>query len=118
MKGTKQGDPEDATRSGQAAAAGAPAQSMDCRGHFERHYRDTAYYSAGRDWRDYEPAYRLGSEYCNAHPRLRYEQAEPDMQQAWEAQRGASRLSWAEARDAVHDAWQHVRAALPGYFPH
>lgn len=118
MKGAKQGGSDGTAQAGQAAAAAAPSGTADDRGHFERHYRETAYYSAGRDWRDYEPAYRLGCEYCNAHPRLRYEQAEPEMRQAWEARRGPSRLSWAEARDAIHDAWHHVRAALPGYSPH
>lgn len=117
MKGVKCGASEDIAQAGQATAAAAPPGLAECRGHFERHYRETAYYSAGRDWRDYEPAYRLGGELCSAHPQARFEQVEPQIQQEWEAQHGASRLSWAEARDAIHDAWHQVRATLPGHFP-
>lgn len=73
---------------------------------FQSIYRDAAYYSTGRDWTDYAPAYRYGREAFEQHRDARFEQIEPALAQEWEQARSPSRLAWAEARGAVLDAWQ------------
>ena len=70
-------------------------------------YVDAPYYSAGRTYDDYAPAYRLG--YTS---RGRYEGTfdgyEPTLASEWDAYRGGSRLTWDEAKAATRDAWDRV----------
>lgn len=82
--------------------------------YFQRTYREASYYSSGRDWSDYQPAYRYG--YDN-YPRYRgrhFEEVESLLERHWAASRDQSRLAWTEARGAVRDIWQRIEQALPG----
>ena len=65
-------------------------------------------YAAGRNYADYEPAYKYGQEAYNRYPGRRYEDVEPDLQSGWERTKGTSKLGWQEVKDAVKDAWHHV----------
>lgn len=60
------------------------------------------YHSAGLTYEDYRPAYALG------HTLRRsgdvFERSEDALQRSWERVKGASRLTWEEARHAVRDA--------------
>lgn len=78
--------------------------------HFQATYRDAAYYSSGRDWSDYAPAYRYGREAFERHRDAHFEQIEDMLARNWEQAKPPSRLVWAEARGAVRDAWQHAAA--------
>jgi hypothetical protein len=75
-------------------------------------YVDAPYYSAGRTYDDYAPAYRLG--YTS---RSRFDGAfddhEPALSREWEGHRGESRLSWDEARAATRDAWERITVEAP-----
>jgi hypothetical protein len=75
-------------------------------------YVDAPYYSAGRMYDDYAPAYRLG--YTG---RSRYDGTFGDHEEAlareWESHGGDSRLTWDEARPAVRDAWERVTVEAP-----
>lgn len=77
----------------------------------EAHYRavflDAPYYSTGRNWRDYAPAYRYGHAARDEHPNERFEQVEPQLAREWRRRKADSRLQWAEARGAVREAWRH-----------
>lgn len=86
--------------------------------HFERQYRDTPYYSTGREWSDYQPAYRYGYDTYGRYRGQRFEDVEDSLGRDWEQARADSRLSWAEARDAVRDGWHHIERALPGDADH
>jgi hypothetical protein len=72
-------------------------------------YRDASYYSAGRNWGDYAPAYRFGDEAFKRYPGKRFDSVEQKLEQEWDAARGQSRLVWVEARGAVLDAWRQAR---------
>ncbi len=54
---------------------------------------------------DYSPAYRLGYQGRNRYAGKTWDQAEAELQRDWDALKGGSRLSWAQARDAGHAAW-------------
>lgn len=83
------------------------------REHFHREYRFAPYYSAGREWLDYEPAYRYGYErFLNCCGR-RFEEVEADLARDWSGHRASSRLHWSEAREAVRDGWHHIERSLP-----
>ncbi|WP_149195089.1 hypothetical protein [Luteimonas suaedae] len=81
---------------------------------YRRDYRDASYYSTGRTWSDYAPAYRYGHQQWAAHDRAAFEQAEAALERDWNAARGASRLSWIEARPAVMAAWLDADALAAG----
>lgn len=82
--------------------------------HFEKSYRDTAYYSSGREWNDYQPAYRYGYDTYGEYRGQRFEDVEDRLERNWNEAKADSRLAWAEAKDAVRDGWHHIERAMPG----
>lgn len=78
---------------------------------FQSVYRDAPYYSAGRSWDDYAPAYRYGEDSQRKHAGKRFDELEAELSRNWESARDASRLGWVEARGAVEDAW-HASEAI------
>jgi hypothetical protein len=77
-------------------------------------YVKAPYYAAGNEWTDYEPAYKLGYSAYGSHRGRKFDDIEADLQRDWEATRGDSRLSWVDARGAVHDGWNYVERGTPG----
>ena len=71
-------------------------------------------YATGRNYADYEPAYKYGQEAYNRYPGRRYEDVENDLSSGWERAKGASKLTWQEVKDAVKDAWHHVAGEPAG----
>ena len=82
--------------------------------HFESNYRTAPYYSAGREWSDYEPAYKYGYDTYGQYRGQRFEDAEAQLSRDWDATKGNSRLAWNEAKGAVKDGWHHIERAMPG----
>ncbi|MFD0739738.1 glycine zipper domain-containing protein [Lysobacter koreensis] len=81
---------------------------------FKNEYRNTPYYSAGREWTDYEPAYKYGYDTYGQYRGQKFEDVEGDLERKWDATRADSRLAWNEARGAVRDGWHHIERAMPG----
>jgi hypothetical protein len=75
--------------------------------HYRAVFRDAPYYSTGRNWTDYAPAYRYGHLARDRHPDERFEEVEAQLADDWLRCRDDSRLLWTEARGAVRDAWRH-----------
>lgn len=85
-----------------AAMAGQPRADESSYEYYRRTYRDTPYYSSGRTWADYAPAYRYAMEAtAKGPPDATFEPIESRLEAGWEAARDGSRLSWPEARGAV-----------------
>lgn len=82
--------------------------------HWKSNYTTTPYYASGREWNDYEPAYKLGYSAYGSNRGRRFEDVETDMERAWDSTKGNSRLAWGEAKGAVRDGWHYVERALPG----
>ena len=102
-----------------AKAGGGIAEAInptDYGDHFKNTYRDTAYYASGRDWNDYEPAYKYGYDTYGQYRGQRFEDIEGDLERNWNATRANSRLEWNDARGAVRDGWHHIERTLPGDF--
>ena len=78
-------------------------------------YVNAPYYTVGRIYDDYQPAYRLG---YNGFSRLggRFEQSEERLAREWDTIKGKSRLTWNEAKVATRAAWDRVERAIPGDF--
>lgn len=78
--------------------------------HFAHAYRDEPYFSTGRAWDDYEPAYRHALDSHAVHPGQMFGQVEAALARQWPQVCGPSRLSWAEARQAMQAAWHRACA--------
>lgn len=72
------------------------------------------YYMEGRTYDDYAPAYRTGYEGRTRYAGRSYDEIEQDLERDYIANRGNSRLEWADARAATRAAWHRVENALPG----
>lgn len=77
-------------------------------GHFEQIYRKTSYYVDGMTWEDYGPAYRYGLRTHKRHGHGDFNACEAELEADWSGHRGASRLSWQQARHAVAHAWREL----------
>lgn len=74
--------------------------------YWQQQYRQEPYYNQARNFGDYEPAYRIGSENRGRYAGMHFEDVEGDLRGEFETGRGDSRLGWDEARDAVRAAWE------------
>lgn len=88
-------------------AAAESVSPTDEEAFWRNNYTRESYYEAGHTYNDYGPAYELGWSY-----RARYGDDfgnyETQLATDWEGQRGASKLSWAQARNASRAAWDRV----------
>lgn len=82
--------------------------------HFQDTYQQRPYYSSGREWGDYGPAYRYGYDTYGEYRGQRFDDVEDRLERNWEEAKADSRLAWSEARDAVRDGWHHIERAIPG----
>ncbi|OHE84796.1 MAG: hypothetical protein A2579_12600 [Lysobacterales bacterium RIFOXYD1_FULL_69_11] len=84
--------------------------------HFKTEYKNTPYYTAGREWNDYEPAYQYGYDTYGQYRGQRFEDVESDLERNWDKTRAKSSLEWNEAKQAVRDGWHHIERRIPGDF--
>ena len=73
--------------------------------YWQQQYQNEPYYNQSRNFGDYEPAYRIGSESRSRYAGQRFEDVEGDLRGEFEASRGGSKLDWDEARQATRAAW-------------
>ncbi|MES2972828.1 MAG: PA2169 family four-helix-bundle protein [Pseudomonadota bacterium] len=77
----------------------------------EAYWRDTyqkeSYYTPGRSYDDYGPAYRLGWGSRGSYDG-EFDAVEPSLAADWELRRDGSSLSWPEARPATRAAWNRI----------
>jgi hypothetical protein len=73
-------------------------------------FKDRPYYKPGKEYTDYEPAYRLGWESARRpeHEGKKFDEVETKLQGDWKSDRGPGD-PWTDARDAARDAWLRVR---------
>ncbi len=86
----------------------------DYRNFFHNTFQNASYYSTGREWSDYEPAYDYGYASFGQYRGKHFEDVESILERHWDAHRVHSRLAWTEARGAVRDGWLQIERALPG----
>lgn len=83
---------------------------------FENKYRSAPYYTDGKEWSDYKPAYQYGYDTYGQYRGQKFDDIEGELERKWDSTRANSRLAWNEARGAVKDGWHHIERALPGDF--
>ena len=104
-----------------AKAGGAVAEAVnptEYTEHFRSSYEAAPYYSANREWSDYQPAYQYGYDRYGDHRGQRFEDIEGQLERDWAKTRADSRLEWNEARGAVRDGWHYIERAMPGDADH
>ena len=79
----------------------------------ERYWRENhsrQWFGRERSYEDYAGGYRTGYEGYSRYGNTRsFDQSEADLQRDYEKNRGTSKLSWNEARDAARAAWHKVQ---------
>ena len=84
--------------------------------YWQNQFRNENYYEAGRQYEDYEPAYRTAIEgydrYRDNHPS--FDQAEPSLRADYERLADSARLGWDKARRAAKAAWHRLEQEMPG----
>lgn len=98
---------------GAGHAAGEAVNPTVEREYWERTYKGRPYYTSGRSFDYYEPAYRYGWE--NAvkpdFAKKTFDETESTLHQGWTSQTGQStRPPWNDSKEAARDAWERVRA--------
>ena len=86
--------------------------------YWESNYRSRPYVDSSRPYAEYQDAYRYGWESRLAHPKRKWDDAEPTLANGWEKAKGKSTLAWAQAKASAMDAWHRVEKALPGDADH
>jgi hypothetical protein len=71
-------------------------------------HSDEPYYESGRNYDDYAPAYRTGYMARAEDGTRTFDEAESDLQERYERERGESRLEWDQARPATRAAWERA----------
>jgi hypothetical protein len=93
----------------------APVDLMDARehdAHWKTAYWRERYYHPDYDYEDYAPAYCVGY-IGHAQYGGDYDDAEKSLCANWERIKGASRLTLAEARQAMRAAWDRAAGMTP-----
>lgn len=68
------------------------------------------YYDKSHFFEDYEPAYQLGHASRAEEITRAYEVVEAELESRWAHEHGQSKLSWAQARNAVRRGWEEALA--------
>lgn len=77
---------------------------------WSKNFQTRPYYKSGREYSEYEPAYRFGWESAGRveYAGKKFAEVEPELLRDWNGSAGATD-PWTDARDATHDAWLRVR---------
>ncbi len=84
------------------------------RSYWQNQLAKEPYFESGQQFSDFESAYQVGAEGRGRYADQKFEQAEPNLRNEWEASKGSTKLGWEKAKHAVRAAWNHVEDAMPG----
>lgn len=87
---------------GRGTSGGYADYDRDFRSHFQ-----TAYGNTGRDYSEYEPAYRYGAESRGRYAGRNYADVERDLRSDYEGRYGQG--AWENVKDAVRTGWERVK---------
>jgi hypothetical protein len=82
--------------------------------YWKENYNKEPYYERGRNYEDYENAYRTGYEgRARYHPHT-FDQAELDLRADYNKRRDPGGLTWEQSRRPARAAWDRLNRAMPG----
>lgn len=103
------------TATSETERASISGERQSIASYWQEQYRNEPYYNRQFDFRDYLPAYLLGSE--NYRPESSFEAAEDQLSHLWTEARGHSRLRWSQARNAARAGWYKTKRTRKAYAP-
>lgn len=77
---------------------------------WKENYQGRTYIKNGAAFDQYEPAYWYGIDAGMRYPEESFESLEPNIRNNWNLARGNSTLEWDDARPAVREAYDRMRA--------
>ena len=89
-------------------AAGEAVNPTVEHGYWKLQYAGRPYYIAGTPYDQYAPAYEYGWVSWTRYHGKSFDDVEPTLQHDWDKSRGASKLRWEDAKEAVRDSWSRV----------
>jgi phage tail tape-measure protein len=81
--------------------------------YWKENFRNRPYYKAGREYDEYEPAYRYGWESATRpeNRNRKFDEVEKDLERGWDNKtKGNVKQGWYEVREATRDAYDRVRS--------
>lgn len=78
------------------------------REYWSQQYRNEPYYREGREFGEYEGAYRTGYEGYARYGDRTWDEVQADLAREYEKNRGTSELTWDEASPATRAAWERL----------
>lgn len=79
--------------------------------YWQENYSKRPYYRSGKEYSEYQPAYRYGWESAG-RPEYRdrkFNDVEKDLERGWDKAKGTTKETWYDVKDATRDAWNRVR---------
>jgi uncharacterized protein YcfJ len=79
--------------------------------YWRENFQKRPYYRSGREYSEYEPAYRYGWESATRsdYRGRKWDEVEKDLERGWEKAKGETKETWYDVKDATRDAWNRVR---------
>jgi len=84
--------------------------------YWQNAYSKESYYQAGLTYDDYAPAYRTGYQGRAQYAGRKFDDVGRDLEARYNREKGASKLSWENAKRATRAAWDRIERAMPGDF--
>ena len=80
------------------------------REYWSKNFRTRPYYRSGKEYSQYEPAYRFGWESAGRkeYAGKKFDEVESELERNWKSNPGAAG-PWTDSREATRDAWSRVR---------
>jgi uncharacterized protein YcfJ len=80
------------------------------REYWSKNFRTRPYYRSGKEYSEYEPAYRFGWESAGRkeYAGKKFNEVESELERNWKSNPGAAG-PWTDSREATRDAWSRVR---------
>jgi hypothetical protein len=82
--------------------------------YWRKEYGTRSYFKSETPYEQVGPAYQYGWESCASHKGKSFQDVESQLSRDWDSRRGASKLAWHDAKNAVRDAWQRAEKTSCG----
>jgi hypothetical protein len=91
-------------------AAGEAVNPTVEREYWSKNFKTRPYYRSGKEYSEYEPAYRFGWESAGRKDLAgkKFDEVESELERSWQKTPGAAG-PWTNSREATRDAWSRVR---------
>jgi hypothetical protein len=76
--------------------------------YWRENYRNRPYTDENRDFDEYRPGYKYGTESARNMGDRSWDEAEPELRSGWDRYEERNESTWENIKDSVKDAWDRV----------